>query len=847
VPAGAGWRRAVSDLLPIYDLDEEIVAALPEGGRLVLAAPTGSGKSTQVPQILLDGGALGGGQCIILQPRRIAARMLAGRVAQERGTALGTEVGYQIRLDVVACASTRILYVTEGILLRRMLSDPDLGGVAAVLFDEFHERHIHGDISLARALDLQAERRPDLRIGVMSATLDGDALERYLAPCVRLESAGRTHPVGIRHLGHEPRDDPPWELAADAAAGLFGQTEGDVLVFMPGAYEIGRTIRDIQARLGSRALVLPLHGELPPAEQDKAVAKGPGRKIIVSTNVAETSLTIEGVRTVIDSGLARVARFDPHRGINTLLIEPISRASADQRAGRAGRVAPGLCVRLWTERAHSRRPARDLPEVLRLDLSETVLTLKASGVRDVAAFRWMDSPSEKALARAEQLLADLGALDSGGAVTDLGRRMLRYPVHPRYARMFLAAGELGCVRAAALIAALTQSRPILMRAERRIEEERAEMFGPGTSDFFLHMRAYAWARAKGFRAAACRPLAIHAEAARQVDRLFGQFLGIAGDPGADAPPPSDENIARCILAGFADQVARRRDGGTLQCDIVHGRRGELARSSAARESPLLVAAEINEIEGHGGEVRVLLSMATGIEEAWLREMYPGDFSEQTSCVFDRSQNRVVMRRMKTFRDLVIESRDRDAAPSPGTSACLAAAVASGDLRLNGWTDEATQFVRRVNFLAGAVPESGIRPIGPLERELLIAELCDGCTCYREIKDRPVLPALRQWLTAGQLDQLDSMAPERIPLPSGRRAKITYPESGEPTLSARIQDLYGLEKCPAIAGGRVVLTVEILAPNHRPVQVTRDLHSFWTTQYPKLRSALQRRYPKHEWR
>jgi ATP-dependent helicase HrpB len=728
-----------------------------------------------------------------------------------------------------------------------MLSDPDLNGVAAILFDEFHERHIYGDISLARALELQATRRPDLRIGVMSATLDGEVLERYLDPCVRLESSGRTYPVEIRHLPHEPRDDPPWELAADAAAGLFEETGGDMLVFMPGAYEIGRTIREVHARLGSRASVLPLHGELPPAEQDKAVSLGPGRKIIVSTNVAETSLTIEGVRTVIDSGLARVARFDPHRGINTLLIEPISRASADQRAGRAGRVAPGLCVRLWTGRAHSRRPARDLPEVLRLDLSETVLTLKASGVRDVAAFRWIDPPSRKALGRAEQLLADLGALGPDGAITDLGLRMLRYPVHPRYARMFLAAGELGCLRAAALLAALTQSRPILMRAERRIEEERIDMFGPGTSDFFLHMRAYAWARSRDFRTADCRHLAIHAEAARQVDRLFAQFLGIAGDPGTDAPPPSDENIARCILAGFADQVARRRDGGTLQCDIVHGRRGELARNSAARNSSLFVAAEINEIEGRTGEVRVLLSMATEIQEAWLREMFPGDFSEGSSCVFDRPQNRVVLRRCKRFRDLVLESRDRDAPPSPSASACLASAVASGDLRLNGWTDEATQFVRRVNFLAAAMPESGIRPIGPEERTLLIAELCDGCTCYREIKDRPVLPALRRWLTPHQLAQLDSMAPERIPLPSGRRAKITYPESGDPTLSARIQDLYGMEKCPVIAAGRVVLTVEILAPNHRPVQVTRDLHSFWTTQYPKLRTALQRRYPKHEWR
>lgn len=839
----------MSEPLPIYDLDEDIVCAMGPGARLVLSAPTGSGKSTQVPQMLLDGGCLDEGLCVILQPRRIAARMLAARVATERGCSLGDEVGYQIRLDNVSSPKTRILYVTEGILLRRMLSDPRLERVSAILFDEFHERHLYGDITLAKALELQSQARPDLRIGVMSATLDGDQLENYLSPCARMESEGRTHPVEIRHLRYDPRDDPPWELAAEACAELFDKTEGDILVFMPGAYEIGRTIREIEARLGRVCAVLPLHGELPANEQDKAVAKSQGRKVIVSTNVAETSLTIEGVRTVIDSGLARVARFDAHRGINTLLIEKISRASADQRAGRAGRTAPGLCLRLWAERSHAQRPARDLPEVLRIDLAETVLTLKASGVSDLAAFRWLEPPEEKALTKAMRLLSDLGALRPDGTLTGLGHRMLRFPIHPRYARMFLAAEEFGCVRAAALIAALTQSRPILLRADRRIEEERLEIFGAGISDFFVHMRAFAWAERKGFRAEACRPLAIHADGARQVKKLFEQFLEIAGAEGLelDGGPPGDEAIARCLLAGFADQVSRRRSGGTLQCDIVHGRRGVLARASVAQNSDLLVAAEINEIEGRDGEAQVILSMATEIREEWLRDLFPEDFSEHSEVLFDKSQNRVVARTMKTFRDLVIEARDRDATASSATSACLAAAVTSGELHLNGWTDEAEQFLRRVNFLSGAMPELGLRPIHTEERHLLIAELCEGATCYRDIKDKPVLPALREWLDPRQLASLEKYAPERMALPGGRRAKITYPETGAPTLSARIQDLYGVEGGLTISGGRVALTLEILAPNHRPVQVTRDLASFWKDQYPQLKSSLQRRYPKHEWR
>ena len=839
----------MNNSLPIYDLDEEIIRVLREGGRLILQAPTGSGKSTQVPQILLDGGALGAGRCVILQPRRLATRMLAKRVAEERGAQLGVEVGYQIRLDNVSSAQTRILFVTEGILLRRMLANPSLEGVSALIFDEFHERHLYSDISLARALDLQESLRPDLKIIVMSATLDGAQIERHLAPCQTLSSEGRTFPVEIEYLRHEPREDPPWELAADAVAENFDRTGGDVLVFMPGAYEIQRTIREMSHRAPSGCLILPLHGELPASEQDKAVARTGKRKIIVSTNVAETSLTIDGVTMVVDAGFARVARYDPHRGINTLLIEKISRASADQRAGRAGRTAPGLCLRLWTQRDHTLRAAAELPEIKRLDLAETVLSLKAAGVRDLASFRWMDRPDEKSLARAEQLLADLGALDHAGEITPTGRRMLSFPVHPRYARMFLAAKEFDCVRAAALIAALTQSRNLLLRAERRVEEERAEIFGQGISDFLILIRAFSYAQRHDFRIDALRPLAIHAEAARQVKKLFEQFLEIARDEGldTDAGAAKDETIARCVLAGFADQVARRRSGGTLVCDIVHGRRGQLARSSVAQDSRLIVAAEINEIEGRSGDAQVVLSLATQIEESWLREMFPDDFEERTAHHFDTSQKRVVVRREKIFRDLVIESQDRDAEPSAEASACLARAVTNGELTLSQWNDSVEQWIARVNFLAGALPEHHIPKIGPSEREYIVHLACEDATNYREIKDRPILNLVRSILTPAQQQLVEKHAPERLELPGGHRAKITYAQDSSPVLSARIQDLYGVTDDLKIAAGRVPLIIHVLAPNHRPVQVTNSLKTFWVESYPKLKQQLQRQYPKHEWR
>src|SRR5581483_7439063 len=472
--------------LPIFEIERRLVETLRISRRVVLTAPTGSGKSTQVPQMLLDAGLLAERQDVVLQPRRLPTRMLARWVAEARGAKLGGEVGYQMRLDNAASAATRICYATEGIVLRRMLADPYLKDVAAIIFDEFHERHLYGDITLARALEIQQSARPDLLIIVMSATLDVAVIEKYLAPCTVLSSEGRAYPVDIEYLPKPAGAAPVWNLAvAELQRLVQEQREGDALIFMPGVYEIGRTIDAARAALGRDFAVFPLHGELPTREQDAAVARSEKRKIVVATNVAETSLTIEGVRLVVDSGLARIPRYDPYRGINTLLIEKISRAAADQRAGRAGRTAPGRCLRLWTAHEHGGRPAQEIPEVKRLDLAEVILTLKAAGVADVKSFHWLETPASPALERAETLLADLGAIEGpGGAITAIGRRMLEFPLHPRYARMLLAAGEYGCVPSIALIAALTQGRDVLLRRqEQRVEERRDELFaGAAESD-----------------------------------------------------------------------------------------------------------------------------------------------------------------------------------------------------------------------------------------------------------------------------------------------------------------------------------------------------------------------------
>ncbi len=840
--------------LPIFELEDAITAALAREPRLVLQAPTGSGKSTQVPQMLLDNGLLGQGEVVVLQPRRLATRMLAARVASERGGKLGDEVGFQIRFDKVASAKTRIRFVTEGVLLRQMLNDPGLRGVSAILFDEFHERHLYGDITLARALDLQATRRPDLKLVVMSATLDTAGLERYLAPCSTLQSEGRTFPVEIRYLPRPVRADqtPVWDLAADALEGLATCTEGDVLIFMPGAYEISRTIGAIRAsKAGRDFIALPLHGELPVADQDAAMERYEKRKVIVSTNVAETSLTIDGVRVVIDAGLARIARFDPYRGINTLLVEKISRASADQRAGRAGRTAPGVALRLWSEREHLERAAQELPEVKRLDLAEVVLTLKAGGVEDIAAFRWLEPPDPRSLERAETLLRDLGALDpQTGSITDQGRRMLAFPLHPRYARMLLAADDYGCVREAALAAALTQGRNLLRRGGNETDDARDRALGEGhASDLFLMMRAW---EVTGHNGGIARSLGVNSIAAREAGQLFEQFLKIAKAEGLSttdrtAPGVSpDEALAKCILAGFPDQVAVRLDSGTLRCAMVHGRRGVLARESVVRDSPLLVVGEIREISGKGG-VQTLLSLATAIDEAWLHELFPGAFSEETEVFYDKTLRRVMARNERRFHDLVLASSLTDKVPPGEAAAHLAREVLAGNCPLTHWDHAVEQWIIRLNRLREWMPELELPSLGDEDRAALIEQLCYGAATYKEIKERQVWPVLKEWLSPQQAGFLDKFAPERLEMPNGRKFKIAYDAAGGPTIAVRIQDLYGVEEQLLIAAGRVPVTIQVLAPNQRPIQVTQNLATFWREGYPKVKAELQRRYPKHLWK
>jgi len=844
--------------LPIFEIRDAVVAHLrdPATPNLLLKAPTGSGKSTQVPQFVLDSGILKEGQrCIVLQPRRIAARMLAQRVAKERNGRLGAEVGYQVRFDNVTSRDTRLVYVTEGVMLRQLMEDPDLSKVGCVIIDEFHERHLDGDLVLAWAHALQRARRPDLRIIVMSATLVPGPLTEFMHPVKLLESEGRTFPVQVRYQAPN-RDlrlnqtEPVWDQAARACETLASElgSSGDILVFMPGAYEIRKTMTAMQGRSFAKGRrIVSLHGEMTPQDQDAAVTPGEQAKIIVSTNVAETSLTIEGIKAVVDCGLARVASYDPRRGLNTLTVQKISRASAEQRAGRAGRLGPGIAVRLWAEREHLHRAESELPEIQRLELSEALLALYVAQDKAKLGIEWFEKPAEAAMTRAETLLHDLGAVMEA-RLTPTGMKMSAFPTHPRFARMLLAAGENGCVREAAMCAALAQGREILMVGKNNSSFKNEDFWEPNDlSEFQALLRAFIRAEALNFDPQACIPLNVHAMSAREAGRSYDQFLRIAQRAGlpVNDEVASAESLAKTLLAAFSDHLGVETSSGSRIYRLPGGYSGHLGKDAHIKPPRLLVASEIMEVQGKA--LTVQLNLVTKVEEEWLREMFPADFTSGKRAQYDSVNRRVINVEEVRFRSLVLSSKERGEPDSSTAASLLAEEVVAGRLQLPLWNEKVEQWITRVNCLSKWMPEMEIPPITEEDRRLIIEQVCEGCVTYRQLKDKDIFPALHQWLSHAQRDLLERYAPDRLPLKNGRTARIEYDEKQAPSVGVVLQQLYDVNENPKVAAGRITVVVHLLSPAQRPIQTTADLGRFWKEGYPAVKAQLRGRYPKHEWR
>ncbi len=735
-------RTIVQTDLPIHALRKSLREAWTRHSNLVIIAPTGSGKTTQVCQMLHQDGIAQGRRIVVLQPRRVAARSVARRVAEEMGSEIGATVGYQVRFDERLSDTTKIAFVTEGILLRWLQSDPALSGIGAVLFDEFHERSVMSDVALALCKRLQQGRRPDLKLIVMSATLEAQPVADYLAgdsPCPTLVSEGRAFPVEMHYQDWDD-DSPVWERAAQKVIdALRGSDVGDALVFMPGMSEIQRTLDEIRRRWRAAGLhempaLLALHGEMPAREQDRVFAPYTGRRVIVATNVAETSITLPNIHFVIDSGLARIDRYDSTRGVNTLHVEPISQASADQRTGRAGRVARGQCFRLWSEKQHAQRPLKNTPEVQRTDLAATLLLLHALDIDHVEQFDFLERPEASRLRAAVDVLEMLGATKDN-RITEMGRRMARIPTHPRFARMLIEAERYQAVREVALMAALVSGRDLLIRLNRedRIQKRNRERLlkqGQHSSDFFLLANAFDFAAQNNFDGKICAMHGIHAQVAREVALAYSQLLDVCEQAGllaADAQSqPAPDAMQRCHLAGFVDHLAVRTSSGSDEYDLTDDRRCTLMNESVAGRHLLVVASVIREITTRSGETLALLGQVSAVQPAWVRELNPAGLDETIEHVYDRLNRRVAAGRVLHFRDLVIGGERVD-----DVDPAIAAQILA---------DEIMHQMNRLPQWAQIKPWLAQHPMNEMQVKSALADAFAGATSYEEAIKRDVLTA-----------------------------------------------------------------------------------------------------------
>lgn len=797
--------------LPVDDVLPKLASALETGSRAVLVAPPGAGKTTRVPGALLDAPWLNGGRIVMLEPRRIAARGAADFMARARGEKLGDTVGLKARLATRVSARTRIEVVTEGVFTRMILDDPELSGVGAVLFDEYHERSLDADLGLALALDCQQGLRPDLRLLVMSATLDGARVAKLLGDCPVIASEGRAFPIETRYLGRTAKrleDD-----MADAVLRALGEEMGSILAFLPGQGEIARTAERLRERVKHPAVdICPLYGALDMGEQDQAIAPSPAgrRKVVLATSIAETSLTIEGVRVVIDSGLARVPRYEPDVGVSRLETVRVFRASADQRRGRAGRTQPGICYRLWDEPETQGLLPFAEPQIKSADLSGLLLDCAEWGTLEPTTLNWLDPPPAGLLKAARDDLTAIGALDAGGGLTALGRELRALPLPPRLARMLIAAADQGAEGRAALIAAVLVER------------------GIGGNDPDLSVRLEAFARDRSRRAEDLRRLA-----AGWAKAALGQRPQ-RRDSGA--------SVAALLALAFPDRIAKARGTGG-QFLLANGRAGIVDPLSALSRAPFIV---VGEMQGKAAATRILLAAPT--DEADVVQLAADRLETRDDIHFDRASASVRARVTRRLGALVLESKPRAISPDEDVSRVLAEGLAAEGVDKLPWSKGQQQVRARVAFLRQAGGDWPNLSDAALAADgcAFLAPFLAGKTRRSDVGTDDLAAALDALLPWAVRQRLDAEAPTHFEAPTGNQHALDYDGPGAPALHIRVQELFGLKTHPTIARGRLPLTLYLLSPAHRPIQITRDLPGFWAGSWAAVKADMRGQYPKHPW-
>ncbi len=821
----------LSHALPIQAILPEVCTSLSQASNLVVQAPPGSGKTTVLPLALLDESWSQQGRIIVLEPRRLAARMAAKRMADLLGEVVGETVGYRVRLDSKVGPKTRIELNTDGVFLRRLQRDPELKGVAAVLFDECHERGLDSDASLALCLEAQAALRPDLRLVAMSATLDAAPFAKLMGDCTIITGSGQSYPVETRWRAVSPQIRLDVAVAAVVQDALL-ETEGDLLVFLPGVAEIRRVESLLaEARLPASISVQPLYGDLPGAQQDEALRPSPAgrRKVVLSTSIAESSLTIEGVRVVVDSGYMRQPRFSPSTGMAKLETVRVSQASADQRRGRAGRLGPGICYRLWAEAAHGGLPKFTAPEIAVTDLTSLALDLAVWGVRDAKALPWLDPPPDAAMGYAQELLRELEAIDAAGAVTAHGKAMAELPLHPRLAHMVIRGHAQGFGGLSCALAALLGERDIA-----RVPRGAAR-------DTDLRWRLEIVA-GESERQSAPHGLQVDMNAVRQIRKLASDWRRqIKASPHQG---PVDEAGLLVALA-YPDRVAKKRGGGGSFL-LSNGRGARLDPLDAlSREDYLAIA----EVDGAQADARVFL--AAPIDEAGIEAQFAPLIETRDAVEWDERSNAVLARRQRRFGALVLREKPLPDPPAEAIRSALLEAIAKRGLDVLPWSAGLRQWQARVALLRLHLPTAAEWP--DMSDAALTARLAEWLGPYldsiaklSQLAAIDLHAALTHQLDYAQQKVLDAEAPTHWRVPSGSTIPLDYTQGDVPVLAVRLQEMFGYADTPAIAGGRVKLVLHLLSPARRPLQVTSDLAGFWQSSYRAVRAEMRGQYPKHDW-